>query len=58
MYLCINKLVSNHLTSFTYTSFIKALPDLTLTLDHTYALDVRFLSQLYFRQLRVSCVLM
>ena len=31
MYLCINKLVSNHLTSFTYTSFIKALPDLTFT---------------------------
>ena len=30
----------------------------SLTLDHTYALNVRFLSQLYFRQLRVSCVLM
>ena len=31
MYQCINKLVSNHLTSFTYTSFIKVLPDLTYT---------------------------
>ena len=31
---------------------------LSLTLDHTYALNVHFLSQLYFRQLRVSCVLM
>ena len=29
MYMCINKLVSNHLTSLVYTSFIKALADLT-----------------------------
>ena len=30
----------------------------SLTLDHTYALNVRFLNQLYFRQLWVSCILM
>ena len=30
----------------------------SLTLDHTYALNVRFLSQLYSWQLRVSCILM
>ena len=29
MYVCINKLVSNHLTSFAYATFIKALADLT-----------------------------
>ena len=28
------------------------------TLDHTYALNVRFLSQLYSGQLRVSCILL
>ena len=28
------------------------------TLDHTRALNVHFLNQLYSRQLRVSCVLM
>ena len=28
------------------------------TLDHTYALNERFLNQLYSRQLRVSCILM
>ena len=37
MYLCINKLVSNHLTSFTYTSFIKALPDLTTAYNKTWS---------------------
>ena len=28
------------------------------TLDHTCALNVHFLNQLYSRQLRVSCILM
>ena len=28
------------------------------TLDHTHAFNVRFLNQLYSRQLRVSCILM
>ena len=28
------------------------------TLEHTYALNVRFLNQLYSRQLTVSCILM
>ena len=30
----------------------------SLMLDHTHALNLRFLNQLYSRQLRVSCSLM
>ena len=35
-----------------------AIDTASRTLDHTRALNVRFLNQLYSRQVRVSCVIM